>query len=188
MVYLDCLDILEDSDPRDLLDSQDSPAQTARREQGVLRANQDQEDNEDQRAPEGREDRGARLAKLEQRELQEVTALLVLLERGDCPDLREPMASPDQRDPLDHQERTGCPDTLAKEEKLVSKVKWVHLGLLESLDLRVLQERPAPWVSVAILDPQVHLESRDFLVPQGRRAPRETLDPPEDPVKTDHQD
>lgn len=187
MVYLDFLDILEDKDPRDLLDSQDSPAQTARREQGVLVANQGLEDKEDQRAPEGREDRGARLGNQEQRELLEAMALLVLLERGDCPDLREPTVSPDQRDLPDHQERMGCLDTLGREEKLVSKVKWVHLGLLESLDLRVHQERPAPWASAATPDPQVHLESRDFLVPQGRRAPRETLAPPEAPVKTDPQ-
>lgn len=35
MVYLDFLDILEDSDQRDHLVSQDSLDQTARREQGV---------------------------------------------------------------------------------------------------------------------------------------------------------
>lgn len=188
MVYLDFLDILEDLDQRDLLDSQDSPAQTARREQEVLLAKQDQEDKEDQRGPEGREDQEARLGNQEQRELQEVMALMVLPERGDCLGLREPTVSPDQRDLLDHQERTGCLDTPDREEKLVSKVKWVHLGLLESLDLRVHQERPAPWASAATLDHQVHLESRDFLVLQGKRAPRETLDPPEAPAKTGPQD
>lgn len=188
LVYQDFLDILEDKDPRDHSASQDSLAQTARKEQGVLVANLDQEDKEDQRAPEDREDRGARLGNQEQRELLEVTALLVLLERGDCPDLREPMVSPDQRDLLDHQERMDCLDTPAREEKLVSKVKWVHLGLLESLDLRVHQERPAPWASAATPVPQVHLESRDFLVHQERRAPRETLAPPEALAKTDHQD
>lgn len=188
MVYLDFLDILEGKDPRDLLDSQDSPAQTARRERGVCQENQDQEDKEDQRVPEGREDRGAQPGNQEQRELQEAMALLVLLERGDCLDLKEPTVSPDQRDLLDHQERTGCPDILGREEKLVSKVKWVHLGLPESLDLRVHQEKLAPWASVATPDPQVHLESRDCLVPQGRRALRETLDPQEAQVKTGPQD
>lgn len=170
------------------MDSLDSLVQMARREQGVLLANQDQEDKEDQRAPEGREDQGVQLANQGLRELLEVMALLVLLERGDCPALREPMVSPDQRDLRDHQERMGCLDILGREEKLVSKVKWVHLDLLELLDLRVHQERPAPWVSVAIPDPQVHLESRDFLVPLGRRAPRETLDPQEAPVKMGLQD
>lgn len=188
LAYLDFLDILEDQDSRDLLVSLDSLVPTARRAQGALLEKQDQEDKEDQRAPEGREDQGAQLGNQEQREHLEVMALLVPLERGDCPDLREPTVSPDQRDLLDHQERMDCLDILAREEKLVSKVKWVHLGLQELLDLRVHQERPVQWASVAIPDPQVHLESRDFLVPQGRRAPRETLDPQEAPVKTDLQD
>lgn len=188
MECLDFLDILGEQDLRDLLDSQDSLAQTARREQGGLVVKQGQEDKEDQRAPEDREDRGAPLGNQEQRELQEVMVLLVLLERGDCPDLREPMVSPDQRDLLDLQERTGCLDTPGREEKLVSKVKWVHLGLLESLDLRVHRERPVPWASAATPDPQVHLESRDFLVPQERRVPREILDPLEDLVRMGPQD
>lgn len=54
--YLDFLDIPAGRDPRDLLASQDSLAQTARREPGVCQAKQDQEDREDQRVPEGRED------------------------------------------------------------------------------------------------------------------------------------
>lgn len=188
MVYQDFLDILEDKDSRDLLDSQDSLAQTARREQGVLVAKQDQEDKEDQRAHEDREVLEGQLENQAQREHQEVMALLVLLERGDCQGLREPTVSQDPRDLLDHQERTGCLDTLARGEKLDSKVKWDHLGLLELLDLRVHQERPAPWANVATPDPLVHLESRDFLVPQGRRAPKETPDLLEAPVKMGPQD
>lgn len=151
-------------------------------------ASQGQEDKEDQRAPEGREDQGARLGNQELREHQEVMALLVPPERGDCLGLREPTVSPDQRDLPDHQERTDCPDTLDREEKLVSKARWVHLGLLELLDLRVHQERPVPWASVVTLDPQVPPESRDFLVPQGRKAPKETPDPQEALARTDPQD
>lgn len=93
--------------------------------------NKDQEDKEDQRAQEGREGRGDQLGKQEQREHLEVTALLVLQERGDCLDLKEPTASPDQKDLRDHQEKMDCQDILDREEKLVSKVKRVHLGLLE---------------------------------------------------------
>lgn len=187
MVCLEFLDILEDLDQRDLLDSQDSLDQTAKKEQGVLAAKLDPGDKEDQRAPEGSEGRGAPQENQEQRGLQEVTVLLVLLERGDCPGPREPMVSPDQKDPLAPQERTDCLDTLDREEKLVSKVKWVHLDHLESWDLRVHLERPAPWVSVATPDPLVHLESRDYLVPQGKKVLKETLDLLEDLVRTDHQ-
>lgn len=170
------------------MDSQDSLALMARREQGVLPAKQDQEVKEDQRVPEGREDQEAQPENQEQRELQEVMALLVLPERGDCLGLREPTDSPGQRDLLDHQERMDCLDTLDREEKLVSKARWVHLGLLEWSDLRVHQERLAPWVSVATPDPQVHLESRDFPVTQERREPKEIPVPLEALVKTAPQD
>lgn len=53
---------------------------------------------------------------------------------------------------------------------------------------RVHQEKLAQWASVATPDLQVHLESRDFLVPQERRALRETLDPQEAQVKMGPQD
>lgn len=168
--------------------SQDFLVQTARREQGVSRVKLDQEDKEDQRVLEAREDHGAQPEKQEQRERQEVMALLVLLERGDCLGLREPMVSPDQRDRLDHQEKTVCLDILAREEKLVSKARWVHLALLELSDLRVHQERLAPWVSAATPDPQARLESRGFLVPQERRAPREIQVPLEVLAKMDPPD
>lgn len=110
--------------------------------------------------------------------------LLVLLERGVSQGLKEPTVSPDQKDPLDPQERTDCRDTLGREEKLVSKGRWDHLGLLELLDLRVHQERLALWASVATPDPQAHLESRDFLVHQARRELREILDPQEALART----
>lgn len=185
---LDCLAILEDKDPRVLWDSQDSLAPTARRELGVFLANQDQGDKGDPRVPEVREDRGAQPENLEPRERQEVTAHMDLLERGDCLGLREPTVSPDLKDLQDLLERTDCLDTLAREEKLVSKVKWVHLGLLEWLDLRDPQERLAPWESAATLDHQDPPESRDSLVPQERRAPKETPDHLEALAKMDPQD
>lgn len=50
---------------------------------------------------------------------------------------------------------------------------------------RVQQERLALMVSVATLDLRVHQENRDFLVPQERREPKETLDPQEALVKMD---
>lgn len=186
--YLDFLAILEDKDLRDRLDSLDSPAQMARREQGVSSARLDQEAKEDQRVLEGREDQGVQQANQELREHQEVTAHLDLLERGGCLDLRELTVSPDQRDLPDPQERMDCPDTLGREEKSVSKERWVVLAVLELLALRVHQERPAPWESVAIQDHQVPLVSRDCPAPQGRRAPRETQVPQEALVRTDPQD
>lgn len=80
------------------------------------------------------------------------------------------------------------PDTLDREEKLVSKVRWAPPDHPALSDLRVHQERPAPWASAATPDPQVHLESKDFQAPLGRRAPRETPDPLEVLVKTAHLD
>lgn len=137
-------------------------------------ASPDQEDKEDQRDPGVREDPGDQQENQEPRVHREVTDLQVVQERGDCPGLKEPMASPDQRDLPDLQEKMGFPDTLAREEKLGSKARLVHLGLLEWLDLRVPLERLAPWASVATLDPRVHQESRACLAPLVKRAPRET--------------
>lgn len=188
LVYLEFLDILEDKGPRDRLDSLDSPVLMARKEQGVSLEKQDQEDKEDQRDQEAREDPEALPGKQEQRERLEVMVLLVLLERGDCPGLREPTVSPDQRDLPDHQEKMDCLDILDREEKLVSKVKWVLLGLQVLLDLRGPQVKPALWVSAAIPDPQGHQESRDCLDRLVRRARREILAPPEVPVRMDPQD
>jgi len=117
-----------------------------------------------------------------------VTGLPDLLERGGCQGRRELTVSLDQRDLPDPQERMDCPDTLGREEKSVSKERWVVLAVLELLALRVHQERPAPWESVATQDPQVPPVSRDCPARQGRRAPRETQVPQEAPVRTDPQD
>lgn len=59
-------------------------------------------------------------------------ALLVLQARGDCLGLKEPTVSLDQKDLLGLQEKMVCPGILDREEKSVSKARWVLLGLLES--------------------------------------------------------
>lgn len=188
LVSQDFLDILDGKAQRDPLDSQDSLVQTARRAQGVWVEKQGQEDNVDQRVHEVKEDHEVQLASQEQREHQEVMVLQAHQERGDCQDLREPMVSLDPKAPLDLQERTDCPGTLDREEKLVSKAKWVHLGLLVSLDLRGHLERPAQWASVATPDHQDHLGSKGFLVHQERRALRVILALLEVLAKTVHLD
>lgn len=50
------------------------------------------------------------------------------------------------------------------------------------------QERLAPWESAATLDHQDPPESRDSLVPQERKAPKETQDHLEALAKMDPQD
>lgn len=81
-----------------------------------------------------------------------------------------------------------CPDTLDREAKWDSKAR---LGLpvpLELLGLRVLQARPAHWVSADTPAPLDLQESRDWLAPLGRREPRETPVPLVDLEKTDPRD
>lgn len=173
LVFLDFLDIPEGSDQRDHLGFQGSLDQTARRELGASLAKLDQEDKEDQRDREAREARGEQLESLEQRELQAVMALLVLLVRGDCLDLKEPMVSLDQKDLLGLLGKMDFLDILDREEKLVSKGRWVHLVPLGLLDLRVHLERLAPWESGDIPDPQGPLESRVFLAPLEKKEPKE---------------
>lgn len=111
-------------------------------------------------------------------------ALLVLLERGDCLDLKEPTVSPDQKDLLGLQEKTVCPGTQDREEKSVSKGRWVPRGLPVSSGLRVHLERLAPWESGATPGPQVPLESRVCQVPLEKKALKEIQAPLEVLVKT----
>lgn len=118
-----CQVIQEDKAPRVLKDSRDSKEPVERKARGGQQESRDPEDREDPRDPVVKEGRGDRLVKQDQRATQEAMA---------------PQDHPvngvrwDQRDLLDslalkvHRvlpERTGCPDTLAKEERLVSKVK-----------------------------------------------------------------
>lgn len=110
--------------------------------------------------------------------------LLVLLERGGCLDLKEPTVSPDQKDLQGLQEKTVCPGTQDREEKSVSKGRWVPRGLLVSSGLRVHLERLAPWESGATLGPQVPPESKVFQVPLEKKELKEIQVPPEVLVKT----
>ncbi|KAG7216742.1 hypothetical protein INR49_021125 [Caranx melampygus] len=104
--------------------------------------------------------------------------------REDLKDLRDLLASLDQRAPLDHLERMGCPDTLASAEKRVSKEKQVHQAQEVSSAPRDPLERPVPLVREATLDPQVHPESKVSQVLQARRERRVILDHKVPPVKT----
>ncbi|KAK6299506.1 hypothetical protein J4Q44_G00295390 [Coregonus suidteri] len=103
---------------------------------------------------------------------------------GDLKDPRAPSGSQDQKAPLDHLERTGCPATLVREERRDSKERQVHPAQEELLVLRAPQERPVPSVKEVTLDPQVHPESRVFLALLAKREPRETPVPREPPVRT----
>lgn len=148
----------------------------------------DQGDKEDQQDREDREAQGEQLENQEQREHQAVMAHLVLQERGGCLGLKEPMVSLGQKDLLDLQEKMVCLDILDREEKSVSKGRWVLLDLLELSDLRVHLERLAPWENGATPDHQAPPESRVFLVTLEKKAPKETQVPPEVLARTDPQD
>lgn len=115
-------------------------------------------------------------------------ALLVHQERGDFLDPKEPTVSPDRRALPDLQGRTGCLDTLDREEKSGSKGRRVHLAVPELLDLRAQQVRRGLWASGATLDLQAPQESRVWQGRLGRRGPRETQDHQGAPARTDPQD
>lgn len=111
----------DDKGRRAHLASQDSQEPTERKEPGVLRANPVQGGKEVQRvhvALAGQEVRQANQALRAQRAM---TVLLARLAREDLKDPRALWASQDQRAPLDHLERTGCPDILASAERRDSK-------------------------------------------------------------------
>lgn len=75
LVFLVCLDILEDKESRDLSVSQDSLVPTARKEEGASLERLDLEDREDQLDPEAREVPVAQLESLALRDHQEVMGL-----------------------------------------------------------------------------------------------------------------
>jgi len=174
----------EDKDPRAPVASQGSREQTARKEPGALRANLVQGGSEVQRVhvvDAGREVLQASQALRAHRATMDHQAGLA---REDLKDPRARLVSPDRKAPLDHLERTGCPDTLASAERRDSKERRALLAQAEWWDPRDPLERPVLSVREATLDPQAHPESRGFPAPLARREQRETQDPREQPART----
>jgi len=182
-VFQDYQATREDKDPRARLDSQGSQEPMGRKEPGVLRANLVQGGKEVQRVHVVLGGQEVLQASQALRAQRATTVHLARLAREDLKDPRAPWASLDRRAPLDHLERTGCPDTLANAERRDSKGRRDHLVQEEWLGLRVLQEKRAPSEREDTPDPQGPPESRAFLVLVARREPRETLDPKEPLVK-----
>lgn len=182
--FQDCQVIQEDKDLRARAVSQGSLEPTARKEPGALQANLVQEDKEVQQVLVGHEEPEVQQESLVPRAQQETMGLQAGLVREGLKDLRDQWASLDQRAPLDHLERTGCPDTLVSVERRVSKEKLVHLVQEVLSGPRDQLERLGPLVREDTLDPQAHPESRVFQVLLAKRELRETLDRKDPPVKT----
>lgn len=182
--FQDCQVIQEDKDLRARAVSPGSPELTARKEPGASPAKLVQEGREVQRVLVEVEEPEVQQENPVPRAHQDTTAHQAVPVREGLKDLRDQWASLDQRAPLDHLERTGCPDTLVSVERRVSKEKLVPQAQEVLSGPRVQLERPVPSVREATLDPPVHPESRVFQVLLARRERRETLDLRDPPVKT----
>lgn len=123
LVFLGCQAIQEDKAPRVLKDSRDSKEPVERKAQGGHRESRAPEDREDPRDPVVKEGQGDQQGKLDQRATQEVMAPQDHPVNGVYWDHRDLLDSPALRVHLVLPERMDCPDTLAREERLVSKVK-----------------------------------------------------------------
>lgn len=176
LVFQDCQVIQEDKDRRAQAVSLGSPEPTARKEPGVLQANLVQEVREAQRVLVGDEEPEVQQENQVPRAQQAMMVLQVRLAREVPKDLRDQWASLDQRAPLDHLERMGCPDTLVSAERRVSKEKLDHQAQEALSDHRDPLERQVLLVREATLDPLAHPESRVFQVLLARREQREILD------------
>ncbi|GLD55053.1 collagen alpha-1(XI) chain, partial [Lates japonicus] len=183
-VSQDCQVIQEDKDQRARAVSLGSLEPTARKELGVLQVNLVQEVKEVQRVLVVLEEPEVQQENQVPRAQQATTAPQAHLVREDLKDPRDLWASLDQRAPLDHLERMGCPDTLASVEKRVSKVKLVHQAQEVLSGPRDPLERLVPLVREVTLAPPVLQENRVFQVLLERREQRETLDHKDPPVKT----
>lgn len=183
-VFQDCQVIQEDKDRRARVVSLGSLEPTARKEPGALQANLVQEGKEVRRVPVGAEEPEVQQENLVPRAQQATMALQAGLVREGLKDLRDQWASLDQKAPLDHLERTGCPGTLVSVVRRVSKEKLVHQAQEVLSGPRDLLERLVLLVREATLDPLAHLVSRVFQGLLARRERRETLDHRDPPVKT----
>lgn len=140
--------------------------------------------NEVRRVHAGPEERGVPQGNQDPRARPVTMVLLVHPGRGDLKDLRGRLVSLDQRGRLDHQERMGCPDILAREEKQVSKGRLVHLVLEASSGRRDPLERLDLLEREVTLDPPDPQESRVCPELEAKKAPRETQAHRDHPVKT----
>lgn len=129
LVFLAFQVIQADKDQRDLRASKVSLEPTEKRELGEPQGNLAQEAREDQRDRVVREDRGDLLGKQDPRVTLEAMDLQDLLERGVCQDLKDQLDSLDQRAHLVQLEKMDCPDTLDREERLVSKARLAPQAL-----------------------------------------------------------
>lgn len=153
--------------------SLDFPELTERKEGGALPAKQDPEDSAVQRVLVVDEVQGDQQENQDQRAPQGTMDLQVVPENGDLKDHRDLLGFQDLKVQMDLQERMGCQVTPDSEEKPVSKGRRDLQDPVVSLVHRDLQERPALWVSEAILDPRDPLESRVFLELLGKKVERE---------------
>lgn len=142
MESLDCPVTLADKALRAPTASLDLREQTARRVQGESPAKQALEDSEAQRVheevvvPEDQQESQV------QRAPQAMMDLLAHQERGDLKDLRDPLVSPDLKDPMALQEKMGCPVIPDRGERRASKERPDLQDLEGWLDHRARLERP----------------------------------------------
>lgn len=142
MESLDCPVTLAGKDLRAPTASLDLRERTARRERGESPAKQALEDSEARRvheevvAPEDQQESQV------QRAPQAMMDLLARQERGVLKDLRDPLASPDLKDPMALQEKMGCPVIPDRGERRASKERPDLQDLEGWLDHRARLERP----------------------------------------------
>lgn len=172
MESLDCLGTLADKAPRAPPASLDSPGRTARKGRGESLAKQAPEGNEAQRVHVVAAVLEDQQESQVQRAPQAMMDLLARQERGDLKDHRDPSVSPDLKDPMAHQEKTGCPVILDRGERRVSKERQDLQDPEGWLDHRAQLERQDPAESEDTQALQVHLVSRVSLELLERRVER----------------